>query len=152
MIIFKENNAFLFQGIKGNRLFSYDKRDSYYVILSYLQVLWMPVRWNVCSLPQRPIWTRGFVVIRNFDNKSVLNDNYEISDIIYAVLFITRFKRNIIFVTQDTPIHDVPVRLQYVLERIFSQLTSAIPGRLSISRYAKIKHWTLSKRMIDITR
>ena len=152
MIIFKENNVFLFQGIKGNRLFSYDKRDSYYVILSYLQVLWMPVRWNVCSLPQRPIWTRGFVVIRNFDNKSVLNDNYEISDIIYAVLFITRFKRNIIFVTQDTPIHDVLVRLQYVLERIFLQLTSAIPGRLSISRYAKIKHWTLSKRMIDITR
>ena len=79
-------------------------------------------------------------VLLSFLILSVLNDNFEISDIIYAVSFITRFKRNIIFVTQATPIHDVPVRLQYVLERIFSQLTSAIPGRLSISRYAKIKH------------
>ena len=79
-------------------------------------------------------------VLLSFLILSVLNDNFEISDIIYAFLLITRFKRNIIFVTQDTPIHDVLVRLQYVLERIFSQLTSAIPGRLSIFRYAKIKH------------
>ena len=152
MIIYNENHAFLFKKKEIIIFSNMIKNHSCYIILPYLQVLWMPVRWNVCSLPQRPIWTRGFVVILNFDNKSVLNDNYEISDIIYAFLFITRFKRNIIFVTQDTPIHDVPVRLQYVLERIFSQLTSAIPGRLSISRYAKIKHWTLSKRMTDITR